>query len=325
MTSPYDILGVARTASDAEIKKAYRRIAKDSHPDLNPTDPAAAERFKSASAAYDLLKDPETRARFDRGEIDAQGQEKPQRQYYRDYAGAGGDPYSRGPSGQGFGGQGFGGQGFGGQGFDASDIFADLFGARGADGFARSRGGARGADDLPGADLHYVLDVDFLIAARGGGAEVALTGGKPIRITIPRGAADGQVLRLKGQGMPGTGKAPAGDAMVSLRVAEHPHFRRDGNDILLTLPISLDEAVLGGRIEVPTIDGPVAMNLKPGSTSGQVLRLRGRGIEPASGPRGDQKVELKVAMPRDIDPEMTRFFETWRKSHAYDPRKGMSQ
>lgn len=314
MTNPYVVLGVAPTASDAEIKKAYRRIAKDSHPDLNPTDAAAAERFKSASAAYDLLKDPETRARFDRGEIDAQGQEKPQRQYYRDYAGAGADPYSRAAAG-----------GFGGQGFDASDIFADLFGARGGAGSARARGSRAEDFDLPGADLHYVLDVDFLTAARGGSADVALTGGAPIRLSIPRGAAEGQVLRLKGKGMPGTGKAPAGDAMVTLRVADHPHFRRDGNDILLTLPITVDEAALGARIEVPTIDGPVAMTLRPGASSGQTLRLRGRGIEPPAGPRGDQKVELKVVMPKEIDPEMTRFFEEWRQTHAYDPRKGMSQ
>lgn len=303
--SPYDILGVAPTASEAEIKKAYRKLAKDNHPDLNPGDAGAAERFKAAAAAYDLLKDPETRGRFDRGEIDASGQERPQRQYYRDYAGAaagmgagGGNPYGDARHYQDFG--------------DMSDVFADLFGAR-----AQARQSARGFD-MPGPDHRYGVEIDFLTAAQGGAVEVILHGGQPLKVQIPAGAADGQTIRLRGKGGAGIGNGPAGDAYLTLTLRPHPTFRRDGDDVLVTLPISLDEAVLGGKVEVATIDGPVAVTIPKGASSGQTLRLRGRGIAR----RGDQRIELKIVMPKVIDDDLARFLEGWRKTHGYDPRKG---
>ena len=296
---PYADLGVGKSATEAEIKKAYRRIAKTDHPDLNP-DPAAAERFKAASAAYELLKDPEQRRRFDAGEIDAQGQEKPQRRYYREHAEAAGNPYSRG------------------YGFDSdpdlSDVFSDLFGRR-AGGFAGGFGGQQRNFAMRGQDYRFALEVDFLTAARGGKTRSTLPEGGDLEVTIPKGVRDGQTIRLKGKGGPGTGSGGAGDAYLAISVAPHPDFRREGDDILLTLPIGLDEAVLGARVAAPTIDGPVNLTIPKGASSGQKLRLRGRGVN-----GGDQQIELKIVMPPKVDDELARFFEEWRKQHAYDPR-----
>ncbi|MFB2530540.1 DnaJ C-terminal domain-containing protein [Paracoccus sp. p3-h83] len=302
--SPYDILGVSQSASEAEIKKAYRKLAKDNHPDLNPGDAGAAERFKAASAAYDLLKDPEMRARFDRGEVDASGQERPQRQYYRDHAGAGAgaNPYGEARHFQDFG--------------DMSDVFADLFGARAQARQGRSQ--SRGSFDMPGPDHRYGVEIDFLTAVQGGAVEVILQGGQPLKVTIPAGATDGQTIRLRGKGGAGMGAGPAGDAYLTLSVRDHPTFSRDGDDILTTLPISLDEAILGAKVEVATIAGPVAVNIPKGASSGQTLRLRGRGVAG----RGDQRIELKIVMPKTIDDDLARFIESWRKNHGYDPRKG---
>lgn len=297
---PYAALGVAKTATDAEIKKAYRGIAKTSHPDLNP-DPAAQERFKAASAAYDLLKDPQQRRRFDAGEIDAQGQERPQQRFYRDHAEASGNPYAQG------------------YGFEAdpdlSGVFADLFGQRGAGGFRQGRGGGF---DLRGQDYRFSLQVDFMTAAKGGKTRVTLPEGGTLEVSIPMGVRDGQTIRLKGKGGAGVGQGGPGDAYLTVSVAAHPDFRREGDDILLILPISLDEAVLGGKVAAPTIDGPVNLTIPKGATSGQKLRLRGRGIN-----GGDQQVELKIAMPAQVDDDLARFMEEWRKAHGYDPRRGM--
>jgi DnaJ-class molecular chaperone len=301
---PYEALGLTKTASDAEIKKAYRRIAKSDHPDLNP-DPAATARFKAASAAYDLLKDPEQRRRFDAGEIDAQGQERAQRRPWRDHAEAAGNPYARS------------------YGFesdpDLSDVFSDLFGRRGFGGF--NRGGAEDPRNfhVRGQDYRFSLQVDFLTAARGGKTRITLPEGGDLEVTIPKGVRDGQTIRLKGKGGQGLGQGGAGDAYLAVTVAPHPDFRRDGDDILLTLPITLDEAVLGGKIAVPTIDGPVNLTIPKGATTGQKLRLRGRGIN-----GGDQQVDLKIVMPPRVDDDLARFMETWRKDHGYDPRAGMN-
>ena len=301
---PYAALGLTKSASDAEIKKAYRKIAKSDHPDLNP-DPAAMARFKAASAAYDLLKDPEQRRRFDAGEIDAQGQERPQHRAWRDHAEAAGNPYARS--------YGFDGDP------DLSDVFSDLFGRRGGFG-----GFGRGGQDDPrdfhvrGQDYRFSLQVDFLTAARGGKTRITLPEGGDLEVTIPRGVRDGQTIRLKGKGGQGLGQGGAGDAYLTIGIAPHPDFRREGDDILLTLPISLPEAVLGGKVTAPTIDGPVNLTIPKGATTGQKLRLRGRGIN-----GGDQQVELKVVMPPRVDDDLARFFEEWRKDHAYDPRAGM--
>lgn len=299
-SDPYAALGVARTATDAEIKKAYRGIAKTSHPDLNP-DPAAQDRFKAASAAYDLLKDPEQRRRFDAGEIDAQGQERPQQRFYREHAEASGNPYA---------------QGYGFEGDpDLSDVFADLFGRRGAGGF---RQGRAGGFDMRGQDYRFSMQVDFMTAAKGGKTRVTLPEGGTLEVSIPKGVRDGQTIRLKGKGGAGAGQGAPGDAYLTISVAAHPEFRREGDDILLTLPISLDEAVLGGKVAAPTIDGPVNLTIPRGATSGQRLRLRGRGIN-----GGDQHVELKIAMPPQIDEDLVRFMQEWRGTHGYDPRRGM--
>lgn len=301
---PYAALGVSRTATDAEIKKAYRKIARTDHPDLTD-DPAAHERFKAASAAYDLLRDPEQRARFDRGEIDAQGQERPQRRYYRDFSESPDNPY-RGQADFG----------------DFSDVFADLFGEGGRGGFrAGGRPGAGGRSfDMRGQDYRYTLEVDFLTAARGGTTRITLPEGQVLDVNIPAGTRDGQTIRLRGKGGPGMGEAPPGDALLTLTVREDPDWRAEGDDVTTVLPISLDEAVLGGRVEVQTIDGPVMLTIPRGASSGQKLRLRGRGLQGAGGKRGDQHVELRVVMPPKVDEELARFIETWRKDHAYDPR-----
>lgn len=306
MADPYDALGVGRTASADEIKKAYRRIVKTDHPDLNP-DPAAAARFKAASAAYDLLKDPDQRRRFDAGEIDAQGQER-MRRHYRPHAEAAGNPYARS--------HGFEGDP------DLSDVFSDLFGqrsaGRGFGGFGFGGGGAGAARDQRGEDLRFALTVDFLTAAQGGRTRITLPDGSSLDVAVPKGVRDGQVIRLRGKGGPGRGKGGPGDAYLEVSVTPHPHFRREGDDIHLVLPITLDEAVLGGKVQAPTIDGPVALNIPKGASSGTKLRLRGRGVN-----GGDQHVELRVAMPPKVDDELAAFLETWRASHGYDPRKGM--
>lgn len=297
---PYAALGLTKSASEAEIKKAYRKIAKTDHPDLNP-DPVAAERFKAASAAYDLLKDPEQRRRFDAGEIDAQGQERPRHRTYREHAEAPGNPYARG--------YGFDGDP------DLSGVFSDLFGRRGAGGF--QQGGAREMH-MRGQDYRFALEVDFMTAAQGGKTRITLPEGGDLEVAIPKGVADGQTIRLRGKGGPGMGQGGPGDAYLTIAVAPHPDFRREGDDILLTLPITLDEAVLGGKVAAPTVDGPVNLTIPKGATTGQKLRLRGRGIN-----GGDQQVELKIVMPPAIDAGLEKFMEDWRKDHAYDPRARM--
>lgn len=299
---PYEVLGIAKTASQDEIRKAYRKLAKELHPDLNPGDLKAAERFKETASAYDLLSNPEKRKRYDRGEIDASGTERPQQQYYRDFADAGGARQYHSSAG-------FEDLG------DASDLFADLFG--------RARRGGR-TFSMPGPDAHYRLEVDFLEAATGGKRRITLPDGQTLDLTIPEGVADGQVLRLKGKGGPGTGGGPPGDALVEISVGPHPLFARQGDDVLIELPISIDEAVLGGKVEVPTISGRVSVKVPKGASSGQTLRLRGKGIRRSTGHgHGDQLVKLRIVLPPSIDSELESFLEGWRKRHGYDPRAEM--
>lgn len=302
---PYKALGLGRTATDAEIKKAYRRIAKTDHPDLNP-DPKAHDRFKAASSAYDLLKDPEQRRRFDAGEIDAGGQEQQQRRYYRDYAGAADNPYAEGA-------------GYGG---DFSDVFSDLFGGAGRRRGAAGAGGGAGIN-MRGQDLRFTLAVDFLTAVRGGSTRVSLPDGATLEVTIPEGARDGQTIRLRGKGSPGLGKGGPGDAYLTMTVDDHPTFTRDGDDIVVELPISLPEAILGGKVAAPTISGEVNLTIPRGASSGQRLRLRGRGVKGEAG-RGDQYVVLRIVSPPKIDDRLARFMEEWRQDHDYDPRQGIS-
>jgi len=318
---PYAALGLSKSASQDDIKKAYRRIAKTSHPDLNPDDPKAEERFKAASAAYELLSDPEQRARYDRGEIDASGQERPERQFYRRYAEQAGNPYRQGAQYKREGTfEDFGDfEGFAGF-TDASDIFARFFGGRAGPG---AGGGTAGGFAARGQDRQYRLEVDFLEAARGATKRITLPDGDTLDVKIPEGTRDGQTIRLRGKGGSGMGGGAAGDAHVTVSVRPHKLFRREGDDIHVTVPVALDEAVLGGNIAVPTIDGTVSLNVPKGSSGGRQLRLRGRGVKKRGGGRGDQIVELRLQMPDRIDDDLAAFMQDWRKQHGYNPREGM--
>jgi DnaJ-class molecular chaperone len=293
----YATLGVARDASQDVIKRAYRKLAKEMHPDLNP-DKDVAEPFKQVTAAYDILSDPEKRGKYDRGEIDAGGQERPQYQYYRDFAEdpAAGRFYAREGAG------------------DADslhDILEGLFGGRGQRAHMRARG----------ADVSYTLPIDFLDAAKGAKKRVTVGDRHTIDLTIPAGVTDRQTLRLKGQGMPGFEGGPPGDAYVEVHIQPHAYFTRKDNNVHVDLPVSLAEAVLGGKVEVPTIDGPVSMNVPRGANTGTTLRLRGKGIvDQKSGQRGDQYVRLQVVLPKTSDPELEDLVRRWAEDHAYDPR-----
>lgn len=304
---PYDVLGLSRSATADDIKKAYRKLVRTSHPDLHPDDAGAEARFKAIAAAHDLLKDPETRARFDAGEIDAAGAERPQRQYYRDFAEAGDNPYQQR-------------RGFDSQ-VDPADIFAEIL---------RQRTG-QGRDDFsgrgfsaPGSDLRYAFEVPFLEAVRGSEMRITLPDGASIAVRIPQGAHDGQILRLRGKGGPGFGGGPPGDALITLSIGQHPVFRRQGEDIFVTLPITIDEAILGAKVTAPTISGHVNLTIPKGASSGRVLRLRGRGVVHSGGsPAGDQLVELKIVPPPEIDASLHDFLTEWRKSHSHNPREGL--
>lgn len=293
---PYATLGVSKTASDDDIRKAFRALAKDLHPDLRPNDQAAAERFKRVSQAYDILGDPEKRKKFDRGEIDAAGETR------RGYAGAGaGAGMGRGP----FSGRGpADDMGFG-------DIFSDFFGhGQRPGGYARR-----------GQDVRYSLEVDFLEAVCGSRKRITLPGGGVLDLTVPIGTTDGRVLRLRGKGQAGFGGGDAGDALVEIKVRQHPVFERDGDDIVSEVPISLDEAILGGKVEVETISGRVQMAVPKGASSGTMLRLRGKGVEdPAKGTKGDHRVKLQIVMPKKIDESLAYFITQWRETHKYNPR-----
>ena len=306
MTDPYSVLGVPRTASEDDIRKAFRKLAKKHHPDLNPGDKAAEAKFKEIAQANDLLSDPEKRRRFDAGEIDASGQEMPPRGFYRDQAGAGagGFKYERAGAHESF--------------VDMGGIFSEMFGER------RGFGGGGAGFDMGGMPVTYSLRVPFLVAARGGKQRVTLPDGKTLDIDIPEGMGDGQTLRLKGQGMPGMQGRPAGDAYVEIRVEPHAFFEARDNDIHVELPVTVTEAALGGKVRVPTVGGPVMLNVPAGSNTGSSLRLKGRGLlDRKSGQRGDQYVKLKIVLPEQPDDKLTEFLEGWEAGRAYDPRKGM--
>jgi DnaJ-class molecular chaperone len=303
MADPYKTLGVSRLASADEIKKAYRKLAKKLHPDLNPGDKKIETQFKEASAAYDLLSDVEKRRKFDRGELDENGNPRAGFQP--------GGPWNQArPGGK----AGRGPRDFGIDVDENDEIFKDFFG------FGRGRGGA--GVKMRGADVTYRLEVDFLEAARGGKKRVGLTDGKTLDVAIPAGTENGSQLRLKGQGMPGQGGAANGDAFVEIVVKPHPYFERDGFDVLLECPISLQEAVLGGTVEIPTIDGRVALKVPIGSNSGTQLRLKGKGLtNPKSKTRGDQYVRFVVTLPAKADPELEAVIKSWAVKHPYSVRQ----
>lgn len=297
MKNPYEVLGVAATASAAEIQSAYRKLAKKLHPDLNPGDKAAEEKFKGVAAAYDLLSDAGKRKRFDAGEIDESGAERPQHHYYRDYATSDqGDRYADASGFSDF--------------MDQDDAFAELL-----------RRSQQARANRRGQDLHYHLAVDLVDSITGATKRLTLPDGGTIDVKIPAGLVDGQTLRLKGKGAPGSGKGGPGDALIEVEVRPDRRFTRDGDDITLELPISLTEAVLGGQVRVPTPTGDVTMSVPKGSNTGTKLRLRGRGVPRREGGQGDQFVQLKVVLPKSPDPELESFVSGW-KDKDYDPREG---
>jgi len=304
MKDPYETLGVNRSATDKEIKDAFKKLARKFHPDLHPGDKEAEKKFKDLSAANDLLKDKGKRRRFDAGEIDASGAERPQERFYRDFAD--GPAYASHAAQDGF----------------ANNEELEEFLARAfAGGGRRTQGTFR----APGQDVSYVLPVGFLDAANGAVRTIKLPEGKTLQVTIPEGAEDRQMLRLKGQGAPGFGGGSAGDAYVELHVESHPFFNRKDDNIHVEVPVTLKEAVLGVRIEVATIGGPVTVTVPKGSNTGTTLRLRDRGIRNRkSGQRGHQTIKLKVILPAAEEPELVAFLETWQPETQQDPRKEMS-
>ena len=308
--TPYEVLGVNKDASADDIRKAYRKLAKQFHPDLNPGKPAAEARFKDISSAYDLLSDPGKRARYDRGEIDESGAERPRYSYRPHAEGAQGWKYQ--PEGE----------------IDPADL-EDLFAMFGRGGGARSaRGTGRTGEGLqmPGADRHFSLTIDFVTAATGGKQRLALSPEEWLDVTIPPGIEEAQVLRLKGKGGPGFGGGPPGDALIEIHIEPHPWFRREGDDIHMELPVSLAEAVLGARVPVASLTGPVTMTIPKGSDTGTQLRLRGKGIHRkrrGAETTGDQYVTLKVVIGASGDPELEKFLEDWAKKHPTDPRRDM--
>ncbi len=307
MSDPYKVLGVAKSATQDEIKQAYRKLAKKLHPDLHPGDRKVEERFKQVSAANALLSDANARARYDRGEIDASGAQRPEQHFYRSYAESGdGAKYS---------------SGFGG--FNMEDIFADLFADVGRGGERRRPGDERRGPrvHMRGADVKYAVQVGFLEAALGATKRITLPDGRALDVTIPEGIADGQTIRLKGQGSPGMGDAKTGDALVEVRVTAHARFTRVGLDIHLDLPVTLPEAVLGAKVTVATVHGPVSMTIPKNSNSGDTLRLKGKGVRDAkTRKRGNQYVKLRVALPDPPDPELNELIKRWAKEHPYRVR-----
>jgi DnaJ-class molecular chaperone len=318
MRDPYDVLGVSKTASADEIKKAFRKLAKKYHPDQNKNDPKAKEKFAEANGAYEIVGDAEKRGQFDRGEIGADG--KPRGFEGFGAGGPGGFRRSAGPGGAEHFEFNFGGGspfGAGGQqgGFSAGDIFSELFG--------QGRGRGRAGPPPKGEDFTATVLAPLAEVARAGKVNVVLPTGRTVEVKIPAGVEDGQQIRLRGQGQPSAHGGEPGDAIVTLKFASHPLFKVEGRDLRLELPITLYEAALGASVAVPTLEGRVEMTVPPNSSSGRTLRLRGKGLEGKTGQRGDLYVSLKIVLPEKPDPEFEALMRRWRDQAGYDPRKNM--
>lgn len=309
---PYLELGVPRGASQDDVRKAFRKLAKQFHPDANQNDPTAEEKFKRVSAAFDILGDPDKRKRFDRGEIDSDGRDQ-----HPGFSGgspfgpggASGSRYRPGPGSPGF------------EGVDINDILGDMFGDRGraGPGGGGGRTGFGFGGGGRGTDLRGHLDIDIEEAIRGGKKRIAFSDGRTLEVAIPKGAQDGQTLRLKGQGA--GGRAGPGDALIEIGIKPHPLYRRDGDMLHMDLPVSVPDAVLGGKVDAPTPDGPVTLTVPKGSNSGAQLRLKGRGFINPKGQRGDLMARLVVTLPDAVDPALEKLAETWRKERPYSPKR----
>ena len=297
MKDPYEILGVARTATAADVQKAYRKLAKKLHPDLNPGNTDAEEKFKEVAGAYDLVGDADKRAKYDRGEIDAAGAERPRQQYYRDFQTAGEEhPYS-----------------------DNSG-FADFMESE--DGLAALlRRGARARANRRGQDVQYRLPIEFVESIAGVNKRLTMPNGGTLDVAIPAGIMEGQVLRLRGKGAQGAGSGEFGDALIEVEIRPDRRFTRVGDDILLEWPVSLSEAVQGAGIKVLTPTGEVTMSVPKGANTGTTLRLRGKGAPRHGGGNGDQLVKLKIMLPKEPDPELEAFVAGWERGKTFDPRQ----
>jgi DnaJ-class molecular chaperone len=336
MRDPYSVLGVSKGASAADIKSAFRKLAKKLHPDANKSDPKAAARFAELNAAYEIVGDDDKRKAFDRGEIDAEG--KPRFQGFEGFSGA-----QRGGAGGPFGGgqegafetftwgpegmqrsSGRGGGGGGGRGFE--DVLRDMFGGLG--GAARARRGGGGGFQFeeeeyappPGRDVTATTTITLEEAAKGTTRRVQLPTGKELEVKVPAGLTDGQTIRLKGQGlaMPG---GQAGDVLITVTIAPHHLFQRDGNDLRIELPITLYEAVLGAKVRVPTLDGAVELSIPANTSSGRTFRLKGKGF-PAKSGAGDLMATARIVLPEQGDQALEELMKSWRELRPYDPRKG---
>jgi DnaJ-class molecular chaperone len=296
MRDPYTVLGVSKSASEEDVKKAFRKQAKVLHPDRNTSDPKAKDKFAELNSAYEILGDPAKRKQFDAGEIDAEG--KPR---FQGFGGNGGAGFGAGRAGGPF-----GGGGFGSAGFDPSDIFADFF-RSGMGGGTRPR--QRGPE--PGADVKTEIRVSLADALQGSSARVSLYGGRTVEVKIPAGVTDGQVIRLKRQGMPSAMGGPEGDALVTVRVQPDSRFTVEGKNLRTRVQVDLVDAVLGGVIRVPTFDGAVEINLPKGASSGQVLRVKGKGV-PAKDGTGDLFAVIEIILPKEADPELEALMQRWR-------------
>jgi len=298
---PYSLLGVPRTASEAELKKAYHKLAKKLHPDVNPGRKDIEQKFKEVTAAYDLLSDPAKRIRFDRGEVDGQGNERG----YSRSPGEGASYSSRSrPRGSPFG-----------SGINPEDIFAEFFGGGGARHGAGAYERARAYEEPRGSDTSYEIVIPFTEACLGIKKRVTLSSSKTIDVTIPPGTEDGHKLRLRGLGQEGPGGA--GDALVVIKVAPHAYFTREGHDIHIDVPVSLPEAILGGTIKVPTLDGSVALKIQKGVNTDTLMRLKGKGVPGPKGTAGDMFVKIKIMLPESGLDEL----EKWAQKNPYNPRK----
>ncbi|VTZ50947.1 Chaperone DnaJ domain protein [Methylocella tundrae] len=320
MRDPYTVLGVAKTASAAEIKSAFRKLAKKFHPDQSK-EPKAKEKFAEIGSAYEILGDEKKRGAFDRGEIDAEG--KPRHPGFEGFAAGGPGAGRRAHAGPGFEGFEFnfggGRPGAGPGGFEAGDIFSELFGAAGR------RGGRGAAAPQPrGEDIQASVTVSLGEAVKGGAARVTLATGRTLEVTIPAGIEDGKQIRLKRQGHQSPSGGEPGDAIVTVKIARHPFFRVEGRDLRLDLPVTLYEAVLGGKVNAPTLDGAVELAIPAGSNGGRTLRLRGKGLPNPHGAAGDLLVTLRIVLPDESDPELTNLMRKWESGKPYNPRSDLS-